>query len=49
MEWGNLVFAGLVVTQAISHDGINFPVAIIGVLVFAASYAVAIRYLRGGE
>lgn len=49
MEWGNLVFVALVVGQGLAPIGFIIPVAIVGVGLFAASYAIALRYMRGGE
>lgn len=49
MEWGNLGFAGLAVGQALSPTGFNMTIALIGVMLFAVSYALALRYMRGGE
>ena len=47
MEWGNLVFAGLVIAQAFS-DEFNFVLAFVGVVVFAGAYFFAYWLTRGG-
>ncbi|HUN06255.1 MAG TPA: hypothetical protein PLQ56_06625 [Aggregatilineales bacterium] len=49
MEWGNLVFAGLVIGQALSPTGFNLAIAFVGILLFALAYGIALRYMRGGE
>ena len=48
MEWGNLVFAGLVIAQAFSVQ-FDYARALVGVAVFAGAYSVADRIMRGGE
>jgi hypothetical protein len=47
MEWGNLVFAGLVIAQAFS-DEFDFVLAFVGAVVFAGAYFFAYRLTRGG-
>lgn len=49
MEWGNLVFAGLVIAQVLSQDAFDFRVAVLGTVLFAFAYGMAFRYMRGGE
>ena len=49
MEWGNLVFVGLVIT--VVFDSVPFALArlVLGVLSLAVSYWIAIQLMRGGE
>jgi hypothetical protein len=47
MEWGNLVFAGLVIAQAFS-DKFDFVLAFVGAVVFAGAYFFAYWLTRGG-
>ena len=47
MEWGNLVFLGLVVTQILS-DAIDVPAALVGVVAFAGAYFIAEQIMKGG-
>jgi len=48
MVWANLVFAGLVVSQAFANrfDG---SVAFAGVVMFSGAYLLAYVLMRGGE
>ena len=48
MEWGSLVFAGLVIAQAFSLQ-FDYARALVGAAVFAGAYLVADRIMRGGE
>jgi hypothetical protein len=48
MDWGNLVFAGLVVSQAFSNR-FSWSHALTGGVVFAIAYLVAVLMMRGGE
>jgi len=46
MEWGNLVFAGLVIAQIVPATGpFRLGIAVAGVLVIAVAYMVA-YYIR---
>lgn len=49
MEWGNLVFVGLVIT--VVFDSVPFALArlVLGVVSLAVSYWIAIQLMRGGE
>ncbi len=47
MEWGNLVFLGLVVTQVLSNT-IDLPAALVGIIVFAGAYFIAEQIMKGG-
>ena len=49
MEWGNLVFVGLVIAQIVPGPGFSWPVAISGLIIFAGAYFVAHRLMRGGQ
>ena len=49
MEWGNLVFAGFVVAQVFSIDIFDYRAAVLGVVLFAFAYGIALRYMRGGD
>ena len=50
MEWGNLVFTGLVIAQIVLATGsFRIWIAVAGVFVMAVAYAVAYHILRGGE
>lgn len=48
MDWGNLVFGGLVVAQAFSPQK-DFLLAVIGIVVFAGAYYYAHQITKGGE
>ena len=48
MSWANLVFVGLVISQAFS-DKFNSLVAVIGGVAFLAAYYVADRIMKGGD
>ena len=48
MDWGNLVFVGLVITQAFSGIPLTFVRALVGSLCLAGAYWFAIRLMKGG-
>ena len=49
MEWGNLVFAGLVIAQIVPVTGsFRLGIAVAGVLVMAVAYMVAYYIMKGG-
>ena len=48
MDRGNLVFGGLEIAQAFSVS-FDYGMAFVGVAVFAGTYFVADRMMRGGE
>lgn len=48
MAWANLVFAGMVVAQALS-DSFDHKVALVGAGLFVGAYLIAYGILRGGE
>lgn len=50
MDWGNLVFVGLVIGQIVPGTGaFRTGAAISGVVSFAGAYQVAYLVLKGGE
>jgi uncharacterized membrane protein YgdD (TMEM256/DUF423 family) len=49
MEWGNLVFAGLVIGKALSGTRFDVVTFLGGILVFAGAYVLAITYLKRGD
>ncbi len=50
MDWGNLVFVGLVIAQIVPGTGIfRTWAAISGVVSFAGAYLVAYLIFKGGE
>ncbi len=50
MEWGNLVFVGLVVTQVVPGAGPFQPTMIvIGVANIAWAYVLAYVFMKGGD
>ena len=48
MEWGNLVFVGLVIAQAVPGGLFDFRVALFGVAGLVGAYFVASRMMKGG-
>ena len=48
MEWGNLVFIGLVITQVIPGPFSNPAIVVVGVVNIASAYLFAIRLMKGG-
>ena len=49
MEWGNLVFTGLVIAQIVPNTGsFRLGIAVAGVLVMAVAYMVAYYIMKGG-
>jgi len=48
MEWGNLVFAGLVIGQLISGAPFNLQIALGGIIGISGAYIVAILVMKGG-
>jgi hypothetical protein len=50
MDWGNLVFVGLVIAQIVpGTNQFRLSVAVAGFLCIAASYWLAYLLLRGGD
>lgn len=51
MEWGNLVFVGLVISQFISSNPIRISATITGILVFVGAYLGSYRLMtmKGGR
>ena len=50
MDWGNLVFIGLVIGQLVpGASPFRFALFILGVLGMAGAYALAYLLLRGGD
>ena len=48
MEWGNLIFLGLIVAQIIPGPLVKPSLLFVGVISFAGAYWFAIRLMRGG-
>ena len=48
MEWGNLIFVGMVVTQLFSDSKFNFPLAVVGIIIGIIAYIAAIIIMKGG-
>ena len=48
MEWGNLVFIGLVITQVIPGPLSNPVIVVVGIVSIASAYLFAIRLMKGG-
>jgi len=46
MEWGNLVFVGLVVAQIIGERTIHLNAAIAGVFVFLGTYYLGVQIMK---
>ncbi len=49
MDWGNLVFVGLAITQVFSGVPLTLVRIVVGALGLAGSYWFAIRLMRGGD
>ena len=50
MEWGNLVFIGLVISQAINGlETYNGGLVLVGILGMAGAYITAFFLMTGGE
>jgi hypothetical protein len=49
MEWGNLVFAGLVVAQVFSDHRIRLGAAIAGIVVLVGAYYFAYQFMQKGD
>ncbi len=50
MEWGNLVFAGLVIAQIVPGAlALNIGLTLVGVACMTAAYGLAFRLMKGGE
>lgn len=48
MEWGNLVFIGMVIVQVIPGP-FNPVVAITGIALIATAYGLAVKLMKGGD
>jgi hypothetical protein len=48
MEWGNLVFTGLVIAQFVPGPLSDLSLVVAGIVSLAAAYSIAIRVMRGG-
>lgn len=48
MDWGNLIFAGLILGQALSEKPFDFQMAAIGGSGIIIAYALAIALMKGG-
>lgn len=46
MEWGNLVFAGLVIGQFISGSGVNYVLTFFGIMGMAVGYVGAVLLMK---
>lgn len=50
MEWGNLVFAGLVVAQMVPGTGpFRSVMVLVGIVSMAGAYALAYLLMKGGD
>jgi hypothetical protein len=49
MDWGNLVFVGLAITQVFSGVPLTLVRVLVGALALAGAYWFAIRLMKGGE
>jgi hypothetical protein len=49
MEWGNLVFVGLAISQVFPQVSLSLARFVVGCLIIAGAYWFAIRLLQGGE
>ncbi len=48
MEWGNLVFTGLVISQVVPGPPLNPAMIVIGVASIAGAYWLAVWMMKGG-
>ncbi|MBI3955779.1 hypothetical protein HY339_00830 [Candidatus Gottesmanbacteria bacterium] len=48
MEWGNLVFIGLVITQFVPGVRVNALIAATGFALIVIAYVFAVRFMKGG-
>ncbi len=48
MEWGNLVFIGLVIAQFVPGVRINILIAVSGFVLIAMAYIFSILLMKGG-
>ena len=49
MEWGNLMFAGLVIGQYASGVPVNSNLTILGILGMLLAYFIAITFMRSAD
>ena len=49
MDWGNLVFVGLAITQVFSGVPLTLVRVIVGACALAGAYWFAIRLMKGGD
>ena len=49
MEWGNLVFVGIVITQAFENISLVIGRILLGIAVVITTYFYALKLLEGGE
>lgn len=49
MAWGNLVFVGLVLAQALSFQQRDYLLAGTGAVLFVGAYLFAQQIMKGGE
>jgi hypothetical protein len=49
MDWGNLVFVGLAITQVFSGVPLTLVRVFVGALALAGAYWFAIRLMEGGD
>jgi len=49
MDWGNLVFVGLAITQVFSGVPLTLVRVVVGACALAGAYWFAIRLMKGGD
>lgn len=49
MDWGNLVFVGLAITQVFSGVPLTLVRVLVGATALAGAYWFAIRLMKGGD
>lgn len=49
MDWSNLVFVGLVLSQAFEGISGAFGRLLVGTIIMIITYAIALRVIEGGE
>lgn len=49
MDWANLVFGGLALTQAFAGNAFNWPLAVAGSLFWITVYSIALWLMKKGK
>lgn len=49
MEWGNLLFAGLVIGQFVTPTPFRLSLAFVGAVGMLGAYFIAVLLMRGGK